>query len=92
MISCSKERNEDDYNSEDYALLKADLTLPQVVNDYELQLGEHFLPQGKTYPKVNIVSLAETQANNNRATLGRVLFMALMVKSQLEILLRLRLH
>ena len=74
MISCSKERNEDDYNSEDYALLKADLTLPQVVNDYELQLGEHFLPQGKTYPKVNIVSLAETQANNNRATLGRVLF------------------
>ena len=74
MISCSKERNQDDYSSEDYELLKADLTLPQVVSDYELQLGEHFLPRGKTYPKVNIVSLAETQANNNRATLGRVLF------------------
>lgn len=74
IVSCSKERNQDDYSSSDYELLKADLTLPQVVNDYELELGEHFLPPGKTYPKVNIVSLAQTQANNNKATLGRVLF------------------
>ena len=74
IVSCSKERNQDDYSSSDYELLKADLTLPQVVNDYELELGEHFLPPGKTYRKVNIVSLAQTQANNNKATLGRVLF------------------
>lgn len=74
ILSCSKERNQDDYSGEDYELIQAELTLPQVVNDYELELGEHFLPPGKTYPKLNIVSLAETQANNNRATLGRVLF------------------
>jgi cytochrome c peroxidase len=74
LVSCSKERNLDDYSDEEYDLLSSDLNLPQVVNDYELKLGEHFLPLGKTYPKVNIVSLAETQANNNRATLGRVLF------------------
>ena len=74
IISCSKERNQDDYSGDEYDLIKTELTLPKVVNDYELKLGEHFLPPGKTYPKLNIVSLAENQANNNRATLGRVLF------------------
>ncbi len=74
IISCSKERNQDDYSGEDYELIQAELTLPNVINNYELELGEHFLPHGKTYPKLNIVSLAETRANNNRATLGRVLF------------------
>lgn len=74
IISCSDERNLDDYSSSDYELIQEELTLPQTVNNYELDLGEHFLPPGKTFPKLNIVSLAETQANNNRATLGRVLF------------------
>ncbi|MFT6336900.1 MAG: cytochrome c peroxidase [Saprospiraceae bacterium] len=74
IISCSKERNQDDYSSEDYELIQTELTLPQVVSDYELELGEHFLPPGKTYPKLNIVSLADTRLNNNKATLGRVLF------------------
>ena len=74
IISCSEERNQDDYSAADYELIQAELNLPQVVSDYELNLGEHFLPPGKTYPKLNIPSLAETQANNNRATLGRVLF------------------
>ena len=74
IFSCSEERNLDDYSSSEYELIQTELTLPQTVNDYELNLGEHFLPPGKTFPKLNIVSLAETQANNNRATLGRVLF------------------
>jgi len=55
-------------------LISQELTLPQAVNDYQLELGEHFLPIGKTYPKVNILSLGDIQKNNNSATLGRVLF------------------
>ncbi len=74
IFSCSQERNVDDYSSEDFELISEELTLPQAVSSYELQLGEHFLPQGETYPKLNIVSLADKQANNNKATLGRVLF------------------
>ena len=74
FASCEKERNQDDYTSEEYALISQDLTLPQVVNDYQLNLGEHYLPEGKTYPKVNIASFGDIQLNNNRATLGRVLF------------------
>lgn len=74
LFSCEKERNQDDYTNEDYAIISQDLTLPQVVNNYELELKEHFLPEGKTYPKVNTVSLGGIQANNNKATLGRVLF------------------
>ncbi len=74
LASCEKERNQDDYSNDEYALISQDLTIPQVVNNYQLELGEHFLPEGKTYPKVNIVSLSEIHLNNNRATLGRVLF------------------
>jgi len=74
LVSCGVERNQDDYSGDEYALISEELTLPQVVNDYQLELGEHFLPQGKTYPKVNIVSLGDIHLNNNRATLGRVLF------------------
>ncbi|MEM9547879.1 MAG: cytochrome c peroxidase [Bacteroidota bacterium] len=74
FVSCEKERNQDDYTSEEYALISQDLSLPQVVSDYQLNLGEHFLPEGKTYPKVNISSFGDIQLNNNRATLGRVLF------------------
>jgi len=74
LISCEKERNADDYSSDQYALISDALTLPKVVNNYQLQLGEHFLPEGKTYPKVNILSKGAIRENNNRATLGRVLF------------------
>jgi len=74
LVSCEKERNLDDYNSDEFALISQDLTLPQSVNNYQLELGEHFLPEGKTYPKINIVSLGDIHANNNKATLGRVLF------------------
>lgn len=74
IFACSQERNVDDYTDEDYALISEELTLPQAIQDYELHLGEHFLPQGKTYPKVNILSLAAQSSNNNKATLGRVLF------------------
>ena len=55
IISCSKERNQDDYSSDDYELIQTELTLPNGVNNYELELGEHFRPPGKTYPKLNIV-------------------------------------
>jgi len=74
LTSCEKERNQDDYSNDEYALISEELTLPQVVNNYQLELGEHFLPEGKTYPKVNIVSYGDIHLNNNRATLGRVLF------------------
>lgn len=74
LVSCSDERNQDDYSNNEYALISQDLTLPQVVNNYQLELGEHFLPEGKTYPKINILSLNDIQLNNNQATLGRVLF------------------
>ena len=74
FASCEKERNQDDYSNEEYALISQDLTLPQVVSSYQLELGEHFLPEGKTYPKVNISSYGDIHLNNNRATLGRVLF------------------
>lgn len=74
VTSCSKERNADDYTNEEYSLIEEELTLPKVVADYELDLKEHFLPPGKAYPKVNILSLADIRANNNQATLGRVLF------------------
>jgi cytochrome c peroxidase len=39
-----------------------------------LELKEHFLPEGKSYPKVNTSSFSNTYLNNNKATLGRVLF------------------
>lgn len=74
LVSCEKERNLDDYSNEEFALISQDLTIPQVVNNYQLELGEHFLPEGETYPKINILSLGEAHANNNKATLGRVLF------------------
>lgn len=74
ISSCEKERNQDDYSGDEYALIQEELSLPQLVSNYELELGEHFLPYGKTYPKVNTISLAEIQSNNNMATLGRVLF------------------
>ena len=74
FISCNQDRNADDYTSEDYSIIQEELKLPQIVANYELDLKEHFLPPGKAYPKVNIVSLADKQANNNQATLGRVLF------------------
>lgn len=74
IYSCEKERNADDYSNDEYALISQDLTLPKVVNNYQLELKEHFLPEGKTYPKVNTVSLGDIQRNNNKATLGRVLF------------------
>lgn len=74
FASCGKERNLDDYSEDEYALISQELTLPQVVSDYQLELGEHYLPIGKTYPKVNIVSLGDIHLNNNSATLGRVLF------------------
>ena len=74
ILSCEKERNQDDYSTEDFALISEDLILPQVVNDYQLHLGEHYLPEGKTYPKVNNGSYGDIYENNNKATLGRVLF------------------
>ncbi len=74
LVSCENERNQDDYSNDEYALISQDLTLPQIVNNYQLELGEHFLPKGKTYPKINIVSLGDIHLNNNKATLGRVLF------------------
>lgn len=74
FFSCEKERNVNDYSDDEYALLSEYLTLPQQVNDYQLELKEHFLPEGKTYPKVNTVSLSDIVSNNNKATLGRVLF------------------
>ncbi|MDF1696118.1 MAG: cytochrome c peroxidase [Saprospiraceae bacterium] len=74
FFSCEKERNLDDYSNEEYALISQELTLPQVVNSYQLELKEHFLPPGKTYPKVNTVSFGDIYSNNNKATLGRVLF------------------
>lgn len=74
FLSCEKERNQDDYNESDFLLISDDLTIPRVVNNYQLQLGEHFLPPGKTYPKINSGSLSDIQLNNNMATLGRVLF------------------
>jgi len=74
LVSCEKERNQDDYSSDEYALIKDALTLPRVINNYELQLGEHYLPNGATFPKVNIESLYDERQNNNMATLGRGLF------------------
>lgn len=74
LASCEKERNIEDYTDDDYALISQDLTLPQVVSNYQLELGEHFLPEGKTYPNININSLGDIIRNNNQATLGRVLF------------------
>ena len=74
LFSCEKERNVDDYSGEEYSLISQELTLPKVVNNYQLDLKEHFLPEGKTYPKVNTTSLGDTYSNNNKATLGRVLF------------------
>ena len=74
IISCGKERNQDDYTSEDFAILQEELTLPEVVNNYEFYLGEHFLPEGKTYPQINSIGLNEKYLINNKATLGRVLF------------------
>lgn len=74
LFSCEKERNVDDYSNDEYSLISQDLNLPKVVNNYQLDLKEHFLPEGKTYPKVNTNSLSNTYSNNNKATLGRVLF------------------
>lgn len=74
LFSCEKERNVDDYSDDEYALISQYLTLPKVVNDYQLELKEHYLPEGKTYPRVNTASLGSIHLNNNRATLGRVLF------------------
>ena len=74
FFSCEKERNQDDYSGDEYAIISEDLVLPKVVNNYQVSLGEHFLPEGKTFPKVNTVSLNDIQRNNNQATLGRVLF------------------
>ena len=74
MLSCDQERNLNDYSADEYDIISQDLTLPQVVNNYQLDLKEHFLPECKTYPKVNITSFGDIHSNNNKATLGRVLF------------------
>ncbi len=74
IVSCEKERNLGDYSDEEFVTITQDLTLPKVVHNYELHLGEHFLPPGKTFPQINTLSLAEIQSNNNKATLGRVIF------------------
>lgn len=74
VVSCSEERNQDDYDGDEYAVISEELDLPKVVNSYQLTLGEHFLPPGKTYPKLNTNSLLSIRENNNQSTLGRVLF------------------
>ncbi len=74
IFSCNDDRSIDDYSSDEYSLISDQLTLPKNIYSYELHLGEHFLPDGKTYPQINTIALGEIQANNNIATLGRVLF------------------
>lgn len=74
ISSCELERNMDDYSSSEFDLIQEELELPKEIADYQLKLGEHFLPRGKTFPELNSNSLADIQRNNNMATLGRVLF------------------
>lgn len=74
MVACESERNTDQYTDEEFELIRAELDLPREVADYELQLGEHLLEPGTIFPTFQESSLGAKQQNNNKATLGRVLF------------------
>jgi len=74
IYSCEKERNIDKYTDEEFDMIRTELDIPLKVADYELQLGEHLLESGTIFPQLTASSRAAKQDNNNRATLGRVLF------------------
>lgn len=74
LIACESERNTDQYTDEEFELIRAELDLPKEVADYELQLGEYLLEPGTIFPTFQESSLGAKQRNNNKATLGRVLF------------------
>lgn len=74
IFSCETERNVDKYTDAEFDMIRTELDIPLAVANYELQLGEHLLEPGTIFPQLTASSLAAKQANNNRATLGRVLF------------------
>lgn len=74
MTSCEDGRNVDEYVDADYKKISESLNLPQEVADYELKLQEHLLEPGTIFPTLTESSFAVKQNNNNKATLGRVLF------------------
>jgi len=61
-------------SDEEFDMIRTELDIPLKVADYELQLGEHLLESGTIFPQLTASSRAAKQDNNNRATLGRVLF------------------
>jgi len=74
IFSCTEERIPSVYSGDEYDVITSSLNLPRKLDNYELVLGEHYLPKGKTFSNLNNYSQFEKQQLNFKATLGRVLF------------------